>query len=146
MEKYEKRVEIFEENKKKAFAWIYATYCGKEMKNRLQENPDFNKDVYNNPIKLLEEIQMCMNQPRRGQYHHVKFYEAMKKFLLMCQKDEEELSEFGQRLRQEMKLIGSLFGTNILSDGIKTTKEYKDLSDKKEKELMLKREWKHLQL
>ena len=81
-QQFDKRKRAYEENKKKAFAWIFHTYCTKEMQVRLKEHPDFEGIIYNDPIELLKEIQIAMNQPMRAQYHPVTHMESLKRFLL----------------------------------------------------------------
>ena len=137
LEKYKKREEVFEENKKKAFAWIFHSYCSKEMQTQLKENSNFESAIFNDPIKLLSEIQLAMNQPRRGQFPFVMFFESWKRFVLLWQKDDEELSEFGQRVKQEMLQMTTQFGFEIFSHAIKQTEEYKNQPDSSSKKKLL---------
>ena len=137
LEKYKKREEVFEENKKKAFAWIFHSYCSKEMQTRLKENSNFESAIFNDPSKLLSKIQLAMNQPRRGQFPFVMFFESWKRFVLLWQKDDEELSEFGQRVKQEMLQMTTQFGFEIFSHAIKQTEEYKNQPDSSSKKKLL---------
>ena len=58
---YDKQVEIylekcaeFDENWKKAYAFIYEQYCGKEMQISLKELPDFKGNIKGDPLELLK--------------------------------------------------------------------------------------------
>ena len=61
----------------KAYALIFSNYCNKTMQNRIEEHPDFDTKIENNPIELLEAIKMLMHDPVRAQYPLVSMTDAL---------------------------------------------------------------------
>ena len=66
---YIRKDEDFDENWMKAFAYIFENYCTKEMQVAIRELPNFEKEIQNEPLKLLEEVKGLMHTPRRARYH-----------------------------------------------------------------------------
>ena len=47
---------------------IFNNYCSSELKMSLQELPNFEREIKENPIKLLEKIENRMHVPMRVVY------------------------------------------------------------------------------
>ncbi len=52
----------------KAYALIFSNYCNKTMQSRIEEHPDFESKIENDPIALLDAIKILMHDPVRAQY------------------------------------------------------------------------------
>ena len=47
-----------EENLMKAYALIFGTYCSKAIQSRVEEHPDFETTIRDDPIELLKTIKI----------------------------------------------------------------------------------------
>ena len=56
----------YDENKKKAFAWMHESLCDKAMKSRLEEMSNFDGDIRDDPCKLLDATKDKMHDPARA--------------------------------------------------------------------------------
>ena len=56
LRRYLDRKDSLEDGLKKAYSLIYTTYCTKIMQTRIEEHPDFETKIDNDPIALLEAI------------------------------------------------------------------------------------------
>jgi hypothetical protein len=69
--KIEKFIECendLEQGMPKAYSLIYSTYCTTTMQTRIEEHKDFESMIKNDPIKLLEAIQVLMQNPMQARY------------------------------------------------------------------------------
>ena len=55
---YNERVQQFEKSKPKCFALIMSNYCTNTMRQRVEEHPDFETKIDDDPIALLEAIKV----------------------------------------------------------------------------------------
>ena len=51
-----KRVQQLEENKTKACALIFSTYCNRVMQSHIEEHVDYESKIKNDPFELLKAI------------------------------------------------------------------------------------------
>jgi hypothetical protein len=66
LERYLERKDTLEHNLTKAYALIFSTYCNKTMQNRVEENPEFEMTIRDDPIELLNKIKVLMHDPIRA--------------------------------------------------------------------------------
>ena len=123
-----KRRNIFDSNWKKAYSFIYQDYCTTAMKNALQELPDFEMDIEDDPLKLLNAVQKLMHTPMRAIYPFMGLIEALARLLNMKQYEDERLFEYGDRFKQERQIVRSLLGKEFLERFIENTEEYQQLN------------------
>ena len=64
--RYIERVETLDQNLTRAYALIYSTYCNRTLQNRIEEHPNFETTIRDNPIELLKVIQILMHNPVRA--------------------------------------------------------------------------------
>ena len=69
--------DIFEENKRKAYALIYDHYCGKEMQIAIKELEDYDSVVKYNPLALLKRIESLMQTLLRARYPYLSSIEVL---------------------------------------------------------------------
>ena len=50
------REDTLNENLLKAYALIFSNYCSKTIQNRIEEHPDFESVIRDDPIELLKAI------------------------------------------------------------------------------------------
>ena len=72
-----KQEEDFQDNWIKAYGLIYRSYCTREMQIALKELSNFEVDVLDNPLQLLEEIERLMHVPRRAVYPTLALIETL---------------------------------------------------------------------
>jgi hypothetical protein len=60
LERYLDRNDMLEPNLARAYALIFSTYCKKTMQNRIEEHPDFETMICDDPIEFLNKIKVLM--------------------------------------------------------------------------------------
>ena len=68
VQRWIERQDTLESNLSKAYALIFDNYCAKSMQSRVEQHPDFEKQIRNDPIELLKTIKVVMHDPVRGKY------------------------------------------------------------------------------
>jgi hypothetical protein len=81
LERYLERKDTLEQNLTKAYALIFSTYCNKTMQNWIEEHPDYESMIRDNPIELLDKIKVLMHDPIRAKYPFASLTEAMIRML-----------------------------------------------------------------
>ena len=94
LERYLDRKDTLEQNFSKAFALIYSTYCNKVMQNRIEEHPEYETIIRDNPIELLIKIKVLMHDPIRAKYPFASLTEAITRILNIRQMESEGLLEY----------------------------------------------------
>ena len=61
LRKHLDRKEALNEGMKKAFALIFDSYCTTKMQHKIEEHAEYETRIHNNPIGLLEAIQIFMH-------------------------------------------------------------------------------------
>jgi hypothetical protein len=84
----------------KAYALIFTTYCNRVMQSRVEEHPEFETKIENDPIALLEAIKSLMHDPVRAQYPLVSMTDALTRFVNVKQMDNEPLLDYVKRFKQ----------------------------------------------
>jgi hypothetical protein len=112
----------------KAYALIFSNYCNKTIQSRVEEHPDFESEIKNNPIKLLEAIKSLMHDPIRAQYPMVSMTEALTRLVNVKQADNEPLLDYVKRFKQLRDVTKSHIGTKLLYEFCEHQVDYKDLT------------------
>ena len=60
---HQERIALYEDNKNKATALLWSQ-CTATMRSKLQSRPEFEKEIRNDPIKLLEAIKQTCHELR----------------------------------------------------------------------------------
>ena len=79
---WEDRREQYNENMKKIYMKIFDEYCTPPMQHRLQQHPDFNNQLKDDPIETLKAIEILIHNPVRVVYPMEALTDALKNFLL----------------------------------------------------------------
>ena len=96
------------------------------MKVALQELPNFEEEIEDDPLKLLESIVLLMHTPMRALYPHMGLIEAIARLVNMCQYENEDMISYVERFKQERQIVKSLMRRGCLDHFIKNTSEYKE--------------------
>ena len=60
------RERALEDNLDKAYALIFGTYCGKAIKSWVEEHPNYETTIRDNPIELLKTVSGLMHDTVRA--------------------------------------------------------------------------------
>ncbi|MGC8553782.1 MAG: hypothetical protein ACP5O7_13115, partial [Phycisphaerae bacterium] len=118
----------------KAYALIFGNYCTKAMQSRVEAHPDFEKEIENDPIKLLEVIKVLMHDPICAQYPLISMANALSQLVNLKQGHDEGLLEYIKCFKHARDVAVSHMGTDLLDQFAEYQEEFKGLttdSDKK---------------
>ena len=104
---YIRKDEDFDENWMKAFAYIFENYCTKDMQVAVKELPNYEKEIQNQPLKLLEEVKALMHTPMRARYPFMSLTENLVSLVNVKQNDNESLVDYFERFEQGKSIIKS---------------------------------------
>src|SRR5210317_821031 len=135
LRKYNLRKDVYEENKVKAYALIFS-YCNKTIQNRIEESRDFEDEIRDDPLRLLEEIKMKMYDPARAKYEYVTLTQSLNRILNIKQEDDENLVEYTKRFKQARDIVHDTVGKDILHAFVEMTSEYQIETDEDERKKM----------
>jgi hypothetical protein len=100
LERYLDRKDSLEQNLTKAYALIFSNFCNKTMQNCIEEHPDYETMIRDDPIELLDKIKMLMHDPIRAKYPHASLTEAMSRMLNIKQIESEGLLDYVKRFKE----------------------------------------------
>jgi len=123
------RRDNLETNLGKAHALIIANCCSKTMQNRVEEHPDCESKIRDNPIELLEAIKSLMHDPIRARYPFVSVTDALVRLTNLRQYDNELLLDYIKRFKQQRDVLKSNIGTQMFDEFIENTEEYRNETD-----------------
>jgi hypothetical protein len=136
LERYLDRRDTLEQNLTKAYALIFSTYCNKTMQNRIEEHPDYETKIQDDPIELLEKIKVLMHDPIRAKYPFASLTEALIKLMNIKQLEHEGLLDYVKRFKQFRDITKSHVGTDILDTFVENTRDYQDERDVDKQKIM----------
>jgi hypothetical protein len=125
---YLDRKSILEDNLHKTYSAIYSTYCTKQMQDRIEQHPDFEK-FRDDPLKLLKTIKTLTHNTVRAQYPIASIVESLARWIVSRQGEDEPLMEYVKRSKQNRDIVKSQIGTKLIHEYIKTTSEYVNETD-----------------
>ena len=129
LERYLDRKDTLETNLTKAYALIFSAYCNKTMQNRIEEHPDYENTIRDDPIELLTKIKVLMHDPIRAKYPFASLTEAMSRMLNLKQIENEGLLDYVKRFKESCDITKSHVGTDILDKFVENTIEYREETD-----------------
>jgi hypothetical protein len=129
LKRYLERKYTLEQNLTKAYALIFSTYCNKTMQHRIEEHPEFETVICDDPIELLNKIKVLMHDPVRAKYPFASLTEAISRMLNLKQSEDEGLLDYVKRFKESRDIMKSHVGTNILDKFVENTLEYRDGSN-----------------
>ena len=112
-DKYMKQKRTFEENSVKAYAEIWVT-CNKAMKSKIESRKDYEKQVYNKPIKLIESIKEHALNYEDSHYEMGTILDAFNAYINCKQRDKEILQDYTRRFKVAREVLQSHLGGVII--------------------------------
>ena len=136
--KYLDRKEMPDQNMSKACALIFSNYCNKTMQNRVEEHPEYESKIRDDPIALLEAIKTLMHDPIRAKYPCASLTEAISRAMNIKQTENENLLDCVKRFKQQRDIMKSHVGTNILDTFAENMPEHRNETDTNKQDEMKK--------
>ena len=128
VQNYMDRKITLDTNLGKAYALILSTYCNGMMQYHIEEHPDFESMIQNDPIdcELLKAIKIVMHDPIRVKYPYASLTEALMRTLNIKQLEHKSLIDYDymKRFKQSRDVLKSHIGGDILNKFIKNLPEY----------------------
>ena len=115
---------------------IFDEYCTPAMQNRLQQHPDFNEKLKDDPIKTMEAIEILIYNPVRVVYPLKALTDTLKNFLLTRHNKGESTIEYVMRRKQLGATVLQFLGKDFLENFMKTTEWYAKADDDERKNLL----------
>ena len=126
----DKRKEIYENNKTKAYLLI-CERCTRAMQSKIKQRIDFDMKIYNDPIKLIKTIKEHVLNYQETKYSMEIIDNALIHFLLLKQKD-DPLHEYVKKFKTAKEVAElHIGGPIILSKYMKKLKDYDEKDNKK---------------
>ncbi len=127
--RFVEHTENLEQGLKRAYALIFSNYCSRTMQLRVEELPDFDTKIENDPIALLEVIKVLMHDPIRAQYPKISMTESLARLVNCKQAENEQLVDYVKRFKQLRDVAVSHLGTDLLNKFAEYQEEYKAIKD-----------------
>ena len=127
------RRDLLEQNMFKTYSLIMSTYCTSLMRSRIESHAEFD-DLKDDPIRLLQVIQVLMHDTVRGQYPYASVTDTFKKLLYLKQQENEPLLDYVKRFKEAKDVFRAHCGTRVLDFFVETTREYREEEDDEYKE------------
>ena len=125
VQNYMDRKNTLETNLGRAYALFLSTYCNGMMQHCIEEHPDFESTIQNDPIELLEAIKIVMHDPIRAKYPYASLTEALMRTLNIKQLEHKSLIDYMKRFKQSRDVLKSHIGGDILNKFIENLPEYR---------------------
>lgn len=111
--RYANRAQQYEENLVKAYALIWER-CSAAMKNKIANRTDFNENIYDDPINLLQAIKEHALNYQEYRYQMAIIYDALRTLFYTKQKENENLQEYARRFKTAEEILQSHLGGSLL--------------------------------
>jgi hypothetical protein len=92
----------------------------------------------NDPIKLLEAIQVLMQNPMQARYPFATMTDAFAKVLNYRQLEGQDLTDFYKERKDAFSVLKTMLGDRFLDGFVEHTVEYQELTTDPEKDAMKK--------
>ena len=115
------RERALEDNLDKAYALIFGTYCSKAIQSWVEEHPNYETTIRDNPIELLKTESVLMHDTVRAKYPYTSLYDAMMHLFNMRQ--QEYLNDYVKRFKQSCDVLISHMGSKWLDGFVEHTEE-----------------------
>ena len=133
-DKYSNRVQVYENNKVKAYALLWER-CAKAMKNKIEARIDYQK-IRNNPIELLKGIKEHSMNYQENRYSMSIVLDAFRTMLSTKQREGESLQDYTKRFRVARDVLKShIGGPIILTKLVQATEGYSDGNIEKQEKI-----------
>ena len=124
VQNYMDRKITLDTNLGRAYAHILSTYCNGMMQHCIEEHPDFESTIQNDPIELLKAINIDMHDPIRAKYPYASLTEALMRTLNIKQLEHVSLIDYMKRFKQSRDVLKSHICGGILNKFVENLPEY----------------------
>ena len=126
----------FGEDWAKTYALIYVTYCTSEMRTAIIEDPKFETEIRDEPLRVLEAIITFMYTHVRARYPYSTLAETLISLFNIRKIQDENLVDFIERFNQEKQLVKTQLKKHFLNVFVGNTVEYNASTEEVEKTSM----------
>jgi hypothetical protein len=126
------RRDILLANVSKLFSVIKVHFCNKAMVARLEEHPDYESKIEDNPFVMLETIKQVMHDPQRSRYYIIQPIQAMRRVLNNKPGPNEPLMDYIKRTKQDWDVNESVHGKKWCNAVVEQQPDYRKLTDPNE--------------
>ena len=124
---YQSKQDEFDSLWIKAYAMIYNQYCSTEVNISIQELPNFETEIREDPMKLLETVEHLTHVNMRAVYPVLTLIESLARMMKVKQGDNAGLVNYLERFKSERNVMRSLFESRLLDSFVENTLEYQNL-------------------
>ena len=110
----------------RAYALIYKDYCTRAMQVRVEEHPEYQTKIEDNPVALLEAIKSLMHDTVRAQYPLISITDSLARFINVRQQEQESLLDYVKRFKQLRDVVKSQIGNKMLEQFVIQQQVYID--------------------
>ena len=103
------------------------------MRTAIKEDPKFETEIRDEPLRVLETIITLMYTPVRARYPFSTLAETLSLLFNIRQIRDEKLVDFIERFNQEKQLVKTQLGKHFLSIFVGNTVEFNESIDKENK-------------
>jgi len=96
------------------------------MQQRIEEHPDYQTKIIDDPIELLKQIKTLTHDTVRAEYPIASIVGHITRWLNAKQHEDESLLDYVKRSKYNRDIVKSQIGSEILHGYVKNTKAYKD--------------------
>jgi hypothetical protein len=132
------RVDALREGLDKAYALIFSNYCTKTMQSRIEQHPDYDMILEDDPIAVLEVIKTLMHDPVRAQYPMISMTDALCRLTNIKQWENESLLDYVRRFKELRDVAKSQLGSEFLDRFVEHQALYQNASTTKKQDEMKK--------
>ncbi len=114
LKSHNKRVEKLDTNLHKLHGEIFKDYCTKAMQSKVMEQADFDSRIKDDPLALLQVVQVLMRDPQTTKYVPAMLCDFLKSILFLRQREDETTMEYAERFKAEWKELEHITGHKLI--------------------------------
>ena len=113
-----------EDNLDKAYALLFGTYCSKVIQSWVEEHPDYETTIRDDPIELLKTVNVLMHDTVTVKYPYASLCDAMTWIFHLRQQANENLTDYVKTFKQSQDVVKSHMGSKWVETLVEHTEEY----------------------
>ena len=102
------------DNKNKTYSLIFSSYCTRQMQQQIEEHPEYNMKILDNPIELLKQIKTLAHDTVRAEYPIASIVNHVARWVNVKQYEDENLLDYVKRSKYNRDIAKSQIGTEFL--------------------------------
>jgi hypothetical protein len=113
LDEFMRRKRSYDDNLFKAYALIWER-CAKAMQNKIMARSNFENEIYNDPIKLLNAVKEHALNYQETRYEMSIISDAFRALFNVQQKESESLQDYTRRYKTAREILESHLGGQIV--------------------------------